>query len=316
MSAEVFYQFFQGDRLLGEGRIQAPFTVGRQTDAALPPPVSILELASGSAQLAGNEGISRKLVIVPLSNRTVPRLSLKIELDTSGKILACNIHGTVELHLGSHEPLRPKQQLPLGTAGTICFPEDYQLRLVHQPASTSEFPATSAVGGGTLIAFDDEPPPFGESKSSKPQHRPGMGIFVDNPSDNGEDATHRSFTAFEPMLDESQTQTTRLLSMIAAKEADNHQELAVRLVRAALEAFKEPPGSKEFFDAAGRAAIQMIDLDRVAVLRKEREQWVCRTLCFRPGLEHSRATTRPFSRTLLSQMELNARTTCVASTLR
>ncbi len=332
MSAEVYYRFFQATRLLGEGTVEAPFTVGRQTDLRLPAPVTVLDVSPNTQHYVDNDRVGRKLVIVPLSNRAVPRLSLRIDVDRDGNLLAHNLHLAVELHLPSREPLRPQEQLLLGRDGTICFPDEYQLRLTYQ---SSPVGGRAGAGGGTLaFAVDEETPTpraavaSGEldSELSDSALENDGAQLIDNDSSEELEANaaiefdphadnRNSFVALDPVLDESDEESTHLLTMMAQPAAVNHQRLAVRLVRAALEAFREPPGSKEFFDAAGRAAIHMIDLDRVAVLRKDSGEWSCRTLSFRPGLEHSRAATREFSQTLLAQMELNGRTTCVAPQL-
>ncbi len=331
MSAEVTYRFFQNTRLLGEGKVQAPFTVGRQTDLRLPAPVCVLDVPQNSKHYVENDCVPRKLVIVPLSNRVVPRLSLRVELDDSGNLLVRNLHRVVELQLSSRDLLRPNHELLLGQEGTICFPEEFQLRLTIAQASRGALQpvcGTLAIGSPDIsaaVAASDNlevQGDFWDSADDEPQKLPVSPIAAEassQPADAGRanagDDNRRSFVALEHRLEESDSHSTRLLSMIAQQEAVNHQELAVRLVRAALEAFKEPPGSKEFFDAAGRAAVQMIDLDRVAVLRKDGARWVCRTLSFRPGLDQTRAAAREFSQTLLAQMEINGRTTCVAPQL-
>ncbi len=275
MSA-IYYKLYQNSRLFGEGSIDVPFTVGRQTDPNLPPPVSVIDIEPDSDHYASNEYVARKLVIVPLSNRSVPRLSLRIDLDRNGNMLARNLHRAVELHLPT-TLLRPNEELQIGRETTIYFPEDYQLCLSCNSPS---------IPGRDFI------PTF-------------QAAFEDS-----EDDDDSSFLALR-FAQDADTSANRLMSMIATEQSTKHQEIAVRLVRTALEAFKEPPGSKEFFDAAGRAAIQMIDLDRVAVLGKEDDQWMCRTLSFRPGLDQSRAAARAFSNTLLSKMETNGRTTSV-----
>ncbi len=314
MSSEVNYRFFQHDRLLGEGTIRVPFTVGRQTESGLGPPVSVLDVPPHSQHYQANERIPRKLVIVPVSNRAVPRLSLKVDLDGSGNILARNVHRAVELHLLSREPLRPNEQLLLGAQGTICFPEEYQLQLsCGSKLATSEAKRHAQLfgSGGDLKRTSK----FEDRKAESDAANPPLGADK-VPVGNGQAANpvadvRRSFIALDRVLQDSRSGSSHLLTMMAGDAATNHQELAVRLVRTALEAFKQPPGSKEFFDAAGHAALQMIDLDRVAVLRKEAEGWVCRTLAFRPGLDQARAAARGFSHTLLTQMEINGRTTSV-----
>ncbi|MEO8270683.1 MAG: adenylate/guanylate cyclase domain-containing protein, partial [Aureliella sp.] len=366
---EVHYRFFQNTRLLGEGTVEVPFTVGRQTDVGVASPVSVFEVPPNSKQYIANECVTRKLVIVPLSNRTVPRLSLKVDVDKSGNILARNVHRSVELHLLSRELLRPNEQLLLGAEGTVCFPDEYQLRLsFHHPVSRvrSESEAVVESPPGSAFAPMSTPPKITRGTvqsnvvSARPQPNPqslfgsnggrGKGtlriddstdqpvadsadrLLQDSPSDESssdkpvgssvvpnslvppskvEGTIRGSYVALERVLDEAESSPMRSLSLLADSKLVNQQELAVRLVHTALEAFKKPPGSKEFFDAASQAALQMIGLDRVAVLRKEQGAWVCRTLVFRPGLDQTRAAARRFSHALLAQMELNGRTTSV-----
>ena len=358
MSTEVHYRFFQNTRLLGEGTVEVPFTVGRQTEPGGAAAVCVLDVPANSKHYIANECVARKLVIVPLSNRTVPRLSLKIDVDRSGNILARNVHRAVELYLPSREPLRPNEELLLGTEGTICFPDEYQLRLsFHQPtirfAVGSEAVVASGVGpaaaelvtvpkgsGETAPVAATPPPLFASGKgkgtlrvddlsdkgvagssgrihtdsppnlsSGMPPDSPAIPSPVVPSKAAGE--IRSSYVALERVLDDVDYPAIGSLSLLGDSQVVNQQELAVRLVRTALEAFKQPPGSKEFFDAAGQAALQMIGLDRVAVLEKEHGDWVCRTLVFRPGLDQSRAAARRFSQALLAQMELNGRTTSV-----
>ncbi len=364
MSTEVHYRFFQNTRLLGEGTVEVPFTVGRQTEVGGASPVSVLDVPANSKHYITNECVARKLVIVPLSNRTVPRLSLKVDVDKSGNILARNVHRAVELHLLSRELLRPNEQLLLGAEGTICFPDEYQLRLSFQqptvrfaldgqppaqagavpdPAKWAALPEApqGPLGAEAVAAPVQSPLPLVGSGRGKGKGTLRLDDLIDKsdadgagkiipevPSSHGAQSgspaapssalrsqpacdNRGSYMALERVLDDVELPAMRSLSLLGDSQVTNQQELAVRLVHTALEAFKQPPGSKEFFEAAGRAALQMIGLDRVAVLRKEQEAWVCRTLVFRPGLDQSRAAARRFSQALLTQMEINGRTTTV-----
>lgn len=429
---DVYYQFFHDSRLLGEGKIASPFTVGRQSEATDVAPVSVLQMQAKSPQCLANGGVPRKLVIVPLSNRSVPRLSLHVEVDRNGTIIARNLHRLVELGLPENESIGPNQQRALGLQGVICFPDSYKLSLASdQPyAQTLQTnPESETFGTGTkrMLAGDEvddgevldevdgdsvfgrqtekisdvfpetpvsPPTPPISSPQSKPAARakpaakpkPTSGAQPASrpkpvsmppqppptpqvaPTSQAVPATYETptppitapaarapsppsprssdnatagrmkwssvGTAGGSRLNGSDTpqaekrspghdsyipldyernadvKASRLLSMIG-EEQSGRQEIAVRLVRTALEAFKEPPGSKEFFAAAGRAAIQMIDLDRVAVLRKEDGEWMCRALSFRQGLNESRAAAREFSQTLLSKMEAAGKTMIV-----
>lgn len=325
MSAAIYYRFFHSGHLLGEGSVEAPFTVGRQTDDRLPPPVSTIEVSPDSPHFAANASVPRKLVIVPLSNRSVPRLSLKIEVDHRGNLLAYNLHRAVELNLSTQQRLHPQEQVSLGVKASIGFPDEYELQLSLETGEADsgsaaqarcKVPDALAISDQVKLPNDsgaiaietvpsiDAPSPAARASRFSQCLTPAVEVNADD--------IHGSCMALNSLLCDAEQASTHLLSMIAKPESVNHQELAVRLVRAALEAFKEPPGSKEFFDAAGRAAMQMIDLDRVAVLRKEHGQWVCRTLFCRPGLDPQRSASRRFSQTLLTQMEHNQRTTCIS----
>jgi adenylate cyclase len=314
MSAEVHYRFSQNGRLLGEGPIRAPFTVGRQTEPGQATPVAVLDISPQNPQFVANERVPRKLVIVPLSNRAVPRLSLKVDVDGSGNLLARNLHRAVELQLLSGEPLRPNEQLLIGSQCTICFPDEYRLQLSSEVAELADWGNRAAQPGSPAHPLQ-RTSKFSERKAeadlSNPSTYPKGQVPTPELAKRPQADVRRSFIALDRFLNDSGSESSHLLTMMGREAATNHQELAVRLVRTALEAFKQPPGSKEFFDAAGRAALQMIDLDRVAVLRKEHEGWACRTLSFRPGLDQARAAARGFSHTLLTQMEINGRTTSV-----
>lgn len=372
MSTEVHYRFFQNTRLLGEGTVEVPFTVGRQTEPGVASPVSVLDVPANSKHYIANECVTRKLVIVPLSNRVVPRLSLRVDVDGSGNILARNVHRVVELHLPSRELLRPNEQLLLGPEGTICFPDEYQLRLSFQQptirfgseleavveptaglapaklASVAKASQGSAPGEAVAADLQQTPHPFLGSGHGQGKGKGKGTLRLDDPIEKGiSDSTGKidsdgppdgssqgappgsaaapnsavppkatlenraSFMSLERVLDDADFSAMRSLALLGDSQAGNQQELAVRLVHTALEAFKQPPGSKAFFDAAALAALQMIGLDRVAVLRKEQEAWVCGTLVFRPGLDQSRAAARHFSQALLTEMVRNGRTTSV-----
>lgn len=272
MASKIQYKFFHAERLLGEGAVDPPFTVGRQADASDPEPVSEAVFPSTSSQYRNNGGVARKLIIVPLSNRSVPRLSLRVDLDERGEIVARNLHRAIELSVRNREVLRPGQQLAVGASSEIWFPNSYRLEVTVGPSS---------VPNRRSLAFEDD---------------------------------DRSYVALDFNTKMANEETSRLLAMINEDQPLGRQEIAVRMVRTALEAFKEAPGSEEFFEAAGRAAIRMIDLDRVAVLLKEGGDWTCRAQAFRPGMDQDQAGARHFSRSLLAKMEASGKTTIVEPT--
>ncbi len=268
MESQVHYQFFQSDQLISEGTVEAPFVVGRQSEGGEPSPVSVFDPSlAGSGTMQVDRSGLRKLVVVSLSDRTVPRLFLRIELDANGKLVVHNTHRNFDVQLANSVVVPPGKQVSLGKRGSVIFCEKYQLRL-----ALSRSTATLSV----------------------------------SPVRRDSNLNFTVLSAGDQFADQN---PTNLLTMIQQDLPSSRGELAIRLVRTVLEAFKAPPGSDECFSAAGAAAIKMIDLDRVAVLIKEGKNWRCRTQSFRDMTNPSESSKRPFSQSLLSNMESVARTT-------
>ncbi len=267
METQVHYQFFRNDELLSEGSIAAPFTVGRQSVGSEPSPVSVFESqVAGSGAFETKPQAVRKLVVVSLVDRTVPRLFLRIEIGADRKLVVHNTHPIFDVELANDEMLASGQRVVLGLEGSVFFSQQFQLHLALSRPKPTTVPAR--FGPGSSLAF-----------------------------------TVLNVAKELPGRDQS-----NLLSMIQQDLPIGRGELAISLVRTVLEAFKAPPGSDECFSAAGTAAIKMIDLDRVAVLFKTGDQWICRTQSFRKGTSPSHAENRPFSQSLLTNMELAAKT--------
>lgn len=264
MAREVYYQFKKSGKLLSEGTITAPFTVGRQAENGEPFPVSIAEASPRNAE---QPAVSLpKLVVVSLSDRSVPRLFLRVDFDDRGKLVIANTHSSFEFQLANRSIVPAGGRAMLGTEGSLFFAQHYELRLCGtRPTSTLE----SSITPMNSLAF---------SALKSPAESPG-------------------------------SRHPQLLTMMEQDPSLSRPDLAIHLVRTVLEAFKAPSGSDEFFSAAGSAAVKMIDLDRVAILFKQAGDWICRAQSFRPETSSAQAGRKPFSRTLLHEMEANSRTT-------
>jgi adenylate cyclase len=259
----VHYQFTQNGRTLNEGVIEAPFTVGRQAERDEPGPVSVYEIASD--KLAGNFDAPRKLIVVPLSKISLPRLAALVTVDRNDTIVVRNIHRVIEISLATGQRIAPNSQCVIGSDGILCLPEQFQLRVSLNDISESPFKrrdAHSIIELNSSIATDE--------------------------------------------LEED----SHLLSLIS-DDGKSGQEIAVQLVRTALFAFQQAPGSEEFFSATGESAIRMIDLDRVAVLTKRDSAWTPRAISFRPGSDETALRRRGFSQSLLAKMEQTVKTMIV-----
>lgn len=110
--------------------------------------------------------------------------------------------------------------------------------------------------------------------------------------------------------------TTKMPTNLSAmrfimEQAAGSAQGAVDLVRVALSVFHETPGSEKFFQAAVHAAVQMIDVDRVVVLMKEKTSWKSRAEASKEGIVHESSEIRIPSQTLLQKMERLQRTVYV-----
>ncbi len=251
MKVAVFYQVYREETLLGSGECEAPFILGRQEDEREAKPVSVSRVKD-----------LPKLVIAPFGNRHVSRKHLQISVDASGKLIAKNIHPSMQLVIHAGGTLAPGAEYHLGDSGLVGFPDEYLVR----------FSLKAELG-------------------------------------NSNQSPNDSFCNYQW----HSTQGS-LLSMLAKDPSEQpieRRELAVRLVKTALEAFKEPVGSDAFFAAAAVAALQMIEVDRVLVLQKQAGNWLCRSSATSSRIASDGSETPRFSRSLLQKMEAAGKTTVV-----
>ncbi len=214
-------------------------------------------------------GEKPRLVIAALENRNVPRNSALVEVDSQGQICVQNVHRSVDLYFLNGTILAPNSRSNMGAGGNICLPDQHRVHLALD--KSNEAKAQPDTDG--LLSFM----PIDT----------GSRMGAANPSD-------RLFSMLEVSTD--------------FQMPVQRQELAVRLVKTALEAFKEPAGSHKFFEAAANAALQILDMDRVLVLRKVGDQWTCRASAAR-GLSNKSDDT--FSHNLLVKIEQTGKTTVV-----
>lgn len=268
MAREVYYKLLKHGQVIAEGSIKAPFTVGRQNAASEPEPVSILEPPGGQSGLRPHN--MRKLVIVPLSDRSVPRLFLKVDIDSQGKLSVDNLHRTFEMMLSNNSIVPPDGRADLGIRGSLYFSQHFQLKL--------------------SLARDSSVP-------SVPARAPGR-----------QERDNLAFSALMYSDEPSEVSQAPLQTVMFDDSPLGRPDLAIHLVQTVLEAFKAPSGSDEFFAAAGNAAVKMVDLDRVAILFKNGDEWICRGQSFRPDGNAAVLGKNTFSRTLLAKMEDAGRT--------
>lgn len=264
MSSTVFYQLFLNEKPVAAGSIRTPFVIGRQSASGETAPVTVVDIPIDQEAYRAADGASRKLVIVSLTETAIPRLLLRIDVDSQGALRAKNIHTSFVVKLPNRRAILSQECVTLDREGTVYF-HTYQLRLSRTQPAIAKPPA---------VDLQDD-----------------LKYSVINMA---------TYVAEQP--------SANLFSMIDNRQPAGRREVAIQLVRTALEAFKQPAGSDGFFDAAGAAAIKMIDLDRVAVLHRNEAQWICRSQAFSPSVDSEDAGLRQFSHTLLWKMVETGRT--------
>jgi adenylate cyclase len=259
MPSTVYYQLFLNEAPVSAGSIQPPFVVGRQSAVGEASPIAVVDIPVEQASYIAAEGATQKLVVVSLRETAVPRLLLRVDVDSAGSLVVKNIHTSFAVDLPDRSTISSSESVALGQEATLFF-QAFQLRLSLKPSQSKKAPASPEAGDSLKYSVVNL-----------------KTYFPDQLSPN-------------------------LLSMIDNQRPAGTQEIAIQLVRTALEAFKQPAGSDGFFDAAGAAAIKMIDLDRVAVLHKTDIHWICRSQAFNAMTDSTLAGGREFSQTLLSKM--------------
>ncbi len=140
MVTAVHYQVFHNGRVLNEGVIAVPFTVGRQAEKDEPAPVSVCEIYG--ERLAANFDAARKLIIVPLSKISVPRLAAHISVDRNDSLVVRNVHRVIEFSMATGQRVAPNATCTIGSDGILVLPDQFQLRV-----SVDEFSNVRRVEG-------------------------------------------------------------------------------------------------------------------------------------------------------------------------
>ena len=236
MKVEV--SVFQGTNEVWKGTSETPLEVGRQQDG---------ELDSYGIQTTDSK---KRLVIAPVSVRSIPRQALLVEIADHKQVRVTNIHSALPIYVGENaHPLMPGQQYETDDTLIIMLPEDRMLRM-------------------TAVQSDQDGPPSG-------------------PPAGGQESHFRTVQADKSTLSQ-ESGTARLNKLLQADTGEQQARVAVDLVRSALTVVQESAGSDQFFDSAASTVATMIDLDRALVLLREGDQWRVRS-CFQTGNDSSDA---------------------------
>lgn len=151
MSREIFYQVVHAGKLLQSGVVKTPFVLGRQREGE-PEPVLVYELPEAS--LSENFDLPRKLIIVPLRNRYIPRAVGLVAVDENGMIRIRNVHRSSLIVMGDGKLISPGDEIAVGSSGTICLPEDVEIRFSLYAFSEAVFSEYPQMLGNDTLCFE------------------------------------------------------------------------------------------------------------------------------------------------------------------
>lgn len=127
---------YEGEEKLWNGISRTPLEIGRQQDGDSGP-LNLQDLVS-----------SQRLVIAPLSARSIPRQAVRVEPTTDGKLRITNIHGRISFYVGDQaEPLGPGESFEADNNLVISLPDNRTLHLSTCDQESQVSP--SAVGSDT-----------------------------------------------------------------------------------------------------------------------------------------------------------------------
>lgn len=184
-----------------------------------------------------------RLVIAPLVARQVPRRAVRVEaVDTAaGRLQVANVHSRIAVTIaGRDEPLGPGESFVTDSAVRIGFPEQREV-WIGGIDTTADLKATSGSTSSLLGAPRDA-----------------------------------RFQTIDLTLDGPAAAPAKLRQLIDGDQDDQRGRAVVDLVRAALTVVRCAAGSDLFFEAAVKAAAEMIDLDRVLALLLADGEWTVR----------------------------------------
>ncbi len=247
----VIYQ----DQLTWHGIATLPVEVGRQQEHEDGPP-DLQDLVS-----------LRRLVIAPVSVRSMPRQAVRIEDASDKSFRIVNIHPRLSFFIGhDYHAFPPGTQFDASEETCVYLPEQYQIWIR---------PARNIL----------------ENRDAIPDVMPSNQF--------------RTVVMAEPA---SGAQPVGLRELLERSVAADRGRAAVDLVRTALSVVRTAAGSNEFFEAAVRAAAEMVELDRALVLLREGDRWQVRAVYHRDSTTQVEASRHNFSESLLRKLLVTGQT--------
>ena len=118
MTQKVEVSIFEEQNELWSGVCKTPLEIGRQQEGDTAP-LELQDLVS-----------SQRLVIAPLSARSIPRLAIQIESSDDNKLRVTNIHSKMSFYVGNRaEPLGPSETFTADSEIVISLPQNRNVRV-------------------------------------------------------------------------------------------------------------------------------------------------------------------------------------------
>ncbi|MGN6545266.1 MAG: hypothetical protein ACTHK7_09485, partial [Aureliella sp.] len=234
----LYYQVLRNAQLLAQGEIATPFQMGRQKEAeAHLKPVCVNERPDGP----------RRLIITPVSfDLSIPRHAFTV--NEAG----CDF---IVENSGSSKKEGEARLPPNPFGHDRVVPECGRSLLVRHILPGEKITVKKDVGlvfdGGLLVRLSTGP----------------ANMLADSEASQITGETFQSLANLRSQLSESDLQRS-LLDL----PRDSQQE-AVGLIKKALRAFDEEPGTARFYATVVNSVKEMIDVDRVVVLMRGEDRW-------------------------------------------
>lgn len=224
---KVEVSVWEGKTELWTGISKTPLEIGRQQEGD-----------SGPLELQ-DLGASQRLVIAPVSARSIPRQALRVESPNERTIRVANIHPRLSFYVGTEaKPLGPGESFEAGDEIVVSLPENRTVRVQSCGVDSGVAPASS-----------------------------GMDALATN---------YRTLSApLESTFEKDSP--VRFNELFGEKNREDQGRVAVELVRSALTVVQQAAGSNEFYDSAVRSVATMVELDRALVLERIGDRWKVRS---------------------------------------
>ncbi len=217
---------WEGKTELWTGISKTPLEIGRQQEGDSGP-LELQDLVS-----------SQRLVIAPVSARSIPRQALRVESPAEGQLRVSNIHPRLSFYVGTEaEPLGPGEAFEAGDEIVVSLPENRTVRVqTCAPDSVVSPPSSDALATNFRT----------------------LSAPIESTMEN--------------------VAPVRLNELFGEKNKEDQGRVAVDLVRSALTVVQQAAGSDEFFDSAVRSVATMIELDRALALQRIADRWEVRSV--------------------------------------